>query len=156
MSQEKRQWEKISLLLVITVLFQSNDAWSTHFIVCWMEGDVRAQDLCYRQRVFSLSASKPSFLALVCPAWSGFPLGRGYITDSVVLLAVIPFSRGFECKGQRNKSVNTSCTCIQPASGPACSQTLILFSCWSFCIRFWVDLWFGAIYSKLLGVSIKR
>lgn len=79
-----------------------------------MEGDVRAQDLCYRQRVFSLSASKPSFLALVRPVWSGFPLGKGYITDSVVLLAVIHFQEGLSA---RDNVTNLS---ILPA--PASSQ----------------------------------
>lgn len=74
----------------------------------------------FRQRLVSLSASKLFFSALIGiipPAWSGFPLGKGCITDSLVLLFENPFARGFECEGQCNKSLS-----VLPA--PASSQVL--------------------------------
>lgn len=128
-----------------------------------MEGDVRTQSLwiqCCRQRVVSLSASKLSFLVLVGitpPAWPDFLLGKGYITDSVVISSVIHLLEGLSTRN----SVTNPCqysvnTYIQPAAGPACSKIFILFSCWLFCFRFWVDLWFRAIYLKLLDISIRK
>lgn len=120
-----------------------------------MKGDVRAQDLWVqhcRQRVVSLLPNSfLSFIGIILPAWPGFPLGKGYITGSAGVSSVIHLLEGLSARSH----VTNLCQYFLHLHPASCSQTLILFSPWLFFIRFWADLWCGAIYSKILGVSIR-
>lgn len=62
-----------------------------------------------------------------CLSLAWFSSGKSCITDSVVVLSVVHVLEGLSARNEVSNLCHTSCTCIQPAAAPACSQTSFSF-----------------------------